>query len=171
MKKVIALATVGMFMTACAQQGGGYGGGNGNYSVGGQDINKELIGGLAGAVGGAAVGSNIGKGRGNIAAIAIGTLLGAKLGSSVGASLDKADMSYYNHTSQRALETAQPGQAFPWSNPQSGNSGTITPSNYYQSPTGQYCREYSQVINVGGQASQAYGTACRQPDGTWQIVK
>jgi surface antigen len=26
------------------------------------------------------------------------------------------------------------------------------------------------VVTVGGRAEQAYGTACRQPDGSWQIV-
>jgi surface antigen len=178
MKKFIALATVSVLLTACAQNGqGGYGGGYGNgygggYGNGGSGgINKEMVGGLAGAAGGAILGSNIGKGKGNVAAIAIGTLLGAKLGSEAGASMDRADMTYYNQTSQRALENAQPGQAMPWKNQQSGNYGTITPQNYYQSANGQYCREYSQSISVGGQVSQGYGTACRQQDGTWQIVQ
>lgn len=165
MKKIIALTTVGMFMSACAQQG------QNGYSTGGTGLDKELLAGLAGAAGGAAIGSNIGKGRGKTAAIAIGTLLGAKLGSEVGASLDRADMSYYNKTSQRALETAQPGQALPWNNPQTGNSGTITPKSYYKTAQGQYCREYQQTITVNGQNSNGYGTACRQPDGSWQIVQ
>jgi surface antigen len=47
----------------------------------------------------------------------------------------------------------------------------ITPSNYYQSQSGQYCREYTQKIQVGGKSQEAYGTACRQPDGTWQVVQ
>ncbi len=165
MKKFIALATAGMLLTACAQNG------QAGISNGGSGLDKELIGGIAGAAGGAALGSQFGKGRGQLVGVALGTLLGAKLGSEAGASLDRADMTYYNQTSQRVLETAQPGQALPWSNPQSGNSGTITPSNYYQSANGQYCREYSQSISVGGQMSQGYGTACRQPDGTWQIVQ
>ncbi|MEE8203551.1 MAG: hypothetical protein V3R74_07315, partial [Alphaproteobacteria bacterium] len=33
------------------------------------------------------------------------------------------------------------------------------------------CREYQTTVNVGGQVEQAYGTACRQPDGSWQIVQ
>jgi surface antigen len=24
---------------------------------------------------------------------------------------------------------------------------------------------------IGGRAEQVYGTACRQPDGSWQLVK
>jgi surface antigen len=165
MKKLIALASVGVMLSACAQQG------QPGMSHGGSGIDKGIIGGLTGAAGGAAIGSNIGKGRGNVAAIAIGTLLGAGLGSEVGKSLDRADMTYYNQASQRALETAPPGQPLPWSNPQSGVSGTITPSNYYQTAQGRYCREYSQTVNIGGQVSSGYGTACRQPDGSWEIVQ
>ena len=32
------------------------------------------------------------------------------------------------------------------------------------------CRELTQTITVGGQAVQATGTACRQPDGSWRIM-
>ncbi len=165
MKQIIALLTTAALVAACAQNG------QPGFSNGGSGFDKQLVGGLAGAAGGAALGAQFGKGKGQLVGVALGTLLGAKLGSEVGASLDRADMSYYNTASQHALETAQPGQPLPWSNPQTGNSGTITPSNYYQSAGGQYCREYSQSISVGGQISQGYGTACRQPDGTWQIMK
>ena len=34
----------------------------------------------------------------------------------------------------------------------------------------RYCREYTQVFEIGGEREEGYGTACRQPDGTWQIV-
>jgi surface antigen len=26
------------------------------------------------------------------------------------------------------------------------------------------------TVTVGGQTKQGYGTACRQPDGTWQMI-
>ncbi len=32
-----------------------------------------------------------------------------------------------------------------------------------------YCREYRTEITIAGQQQDAYGTACRRPDGTWQI--
>ena len=72
-------------------------------------------------------------------------------------------------TAQRAFETNRTGQASTWKNPDSGNSGSITPTKTYQSAGGQYCREYQQTITVGGEKHQAYGTACRQPDGSWKI--
>lgn len=154
-------------LAACTQQGGRP---NEGVMQGGGP-NKSDIGTIIGGVAGGVLGHQIGGGSGKTAATIAGTLLGAALGNSVGASLDRADMTYYNQTSQSALERGQPGQSFPWSNPQSGNSGVVTPGSYYQAGNGQYCREFSQNITVGGRTERAYGTACRQPDGAWQIVE
>lgn len=137
---------------------------------GGPGIRKEEFGLLSGAAAGAIVGSNIGGGKGNIAAIALGTLLGSALGADIGRSLDRADLEYYNRKSQMALETVPSGQALPWQNPETGTSGVVKPLNYYQNDSGQYCREYTQSISVGGKSQEGYGRACRQPDGTWKIV-
>ena len=132
-------------------------------------IKKEHVGAATGAVAGAWVGSNVGKGKGNIAAIAAGTLLGGYLGREVGRSLDRADMAYYNETSQYALEHTRVGTTSEWNNPDSGNHGSITPIKTVEIATGQYCREYRQTIVVAGQEEEAFGTACRQPDGSWTI--
>ena len=35
---------------------------------------------------------------------------------------------------------------------------------------GDYCREYTKSIRVGGHMESGYGTACLQPDGSWMIV-
>jgi hypothetical protein len=37
----------------------------------------------------------------------------------------------------------------------------------YQQP---YCREFTKAVNVGGRVQSAYGQACMQPDGSWQVV-
>jgi hypothetical protein len=34
----------------------------------------------------------------------------------------------------------------------------------------QYCREYQQTVSAGGRPRIAYGRACWQADGSWQIV-
>ncbi|MCB9978734.1 MAG: hypothetical protein H6862_03900 [Rhodospirillales bacterium] len=34
----------------------------------------------------------------------------------------------------------------------------------------RYCREYTRTVWIDGRARSAYGTACLQPDGAWQIV-
>lgn len=36
--------------------------------------------------------------------------------------------------------------------------------------TGRYCREYNTISHVAGRAQNTYGTACMQPDGSWEIV-
>lgn len=164
-KSTIAALAATSLLTACAQPGGP------GVTQGGQGFNKQEIGTVAGAVGGGIIGSNIGGGKGAIAGTIAGTLLGGMLGNQIGASLDNADRQAYHDASQRAMETAQPGQSLPWRNPQSGNYGSITPKGYYRNSQGDYCREYTQTIHVGGRTQQGYGTACRQPDGTWQIVE
>lgn len=131
---------------------------------------KQQVGTVLGGVAGAVAGAQFGGGRGQLAATATGALLGALVGSEVGKSLDRADKLAMEQTSQRTLEDEPTGTTGEWTNPDSGNAGTITPTRTFQKTDGQYCREYQQTITVGGQLEEAYGTACRQPDGTWQIV-
>lgn len=161
MKRFAAVILAASMLSACANGQNPMMRSDGNVSKGG-------IGMLAGAAGGAALGSQIGGGKGNIAAIALGTLGGAFLGKSVGDSLDKADLAYAERTSQNALESAPTGKPMTWSNPDSGNSGTITPTRTYEQ-AGQPCREYTQTINIGGKQEQAYGRACRESDGSWKV--
>jgi surface antigen len=33
------------------------------------------------------------------------------------------------------------------------------------------CREFNATVMIGGQPQPAYGQACQQPDGTWQITQ
>jgi surface antigen len=32
------------------------------------------------------------------------------------------------------------------------------------------CYEYETTVDINGQPSPAWGTACLQPDGTWQVI-
>jgi surface antigen len=166
-KQIISVAVATLMLTAC-QQPGQY---PGTGVMNGGSINKQDIGTVGGAIGGGIIGSNIGKGKGAIAGTIAGALLGGAFGSNIGQSLDNADRAAAEQASQNALEKGQPGQSLPWKNSQTGNYGTVTPSNYYTNSNGQYCREYTQTINVGGKTQQGHGTACRQQDGTWQIVQ
>lgn len=130
---------------------------------------KQLIGTGAGAVAGGLLGSTIGGGSGQKWAIGAGVLLGSLMGSEIGASLDKADMAYANQANQQAY-SAPVGETISWNNPQTGNYGTVKPVRDGYSQSGDYCREYQQTVVVGGQEQSAYGTACRRPDGSWEIV-
>jgi len=131
---------------------------------------KQTLGTLIGAGLGGLAGSQVGSGTGQLVAIGAGVLLGGLLGNEVGKSLDKADQVYAERNAQQTLETAQTGTTATWVNPDSGNSGSITPTATYQSAGGEYCREYQQTVTVGGEQQSAYGTACRQPDGSWKLV-
>lgn len=131
---------------------------------------KQNLGTLLGAVGGGLAGSQIGGGRGTLVAVGVGTLLGALVGGEIGKSLDNADRAAMAQTTTRALEATPSGQTSSWRNPDSGNYGTVTPQPAYQTASGQYCREFTQTVTVGGKTEEAFGTACRQPDGTWKIV-
>jgi len=133
-------------------------------------IDKTTGGTVIGAVGGAVAGAQFGHGTGKLAATAAGTLLGAFLGHEVGQSLDRADVVAANNAELSARQ-APMGQSIAWNNPGNGHSGTIIPVRDGTDSSGNYCREFQQNIVVAGQAAAAYGTSCRQPDGSWKIVQ
>ncbi|MEK9670900.1 MAG: RT0821/Lpp0805 family surface protein [Rhodospirillaceae bacterium] len=135
------------------------------------DKNQKQTGGnLLGGGLGALLGSQLGGGKGKLAVVAIGALAGAYAGSEIGKSLDKADLAYLNRTTQDALEYNKVNQSSAWNNPDSKNSGTVTPTKTYQTAEGRNCREYETTIVIDGKTEKATGTACRQPDGSWRIV-
>lgn len=131
--------------------------------------NKELIGGGSGAVLGGLLGSQIGDGSGRLWATGAGVLIGGLLGSEIGRSLDNADRAMVNQANQRATQVPI-GETVSWSNPDSGNYGEVTPVREGTSNQGRYCREYEQTIFIGGRQETGVGTACQNPDGTWEIV-
>ncbi len=127
---------------------------------------KGTVGAMGGAAAGGLLGATLGGGATGIAA---GVLLGGLLGGAVGDSMDQADRRYAAQTTARSLETTQNHRTSQWRNPNNGHYGTVTPTRTYQRSSGQYCREYQQTVTVGGRQQSAYGTACRQPDGSWQV--
>ena len=128
---------------------------------------KTAVGGLGGAAAGGLLAAALG---GEGTAIAAGTILGGLLGGAIGDRLDAADRQRASAAAAQALESVPSGQSVAWRNPDSGNTGAVTPVRTYQTSSGEYCREYTQTITIGGERHQSYGTACRQPDGTWRIV-
>jgi surface antigen len=131
---------------------------------------KEGVGTLVGAGTGALIGSQIGGGRGQLVATSLGTLLGGYLGNQAGRSLDRADQIYAGQAQLQSLEFAPSGAATSWRNPDTGNYGEVVPMPAYQGPSGAYCREFRHNVYIGGQKEPIYGTACRQPDGQWQLM-
>ncbi len=153
MFRLMVLVFAVMFGLSACQTGGGQ---------------KETAGTLLGGVAGAIAGASVGKGSGRIVATATGTLLGAFIGNQIGVSLDRADRLAHEQSYNKALETQTSGTKVTWNNPDSGNSGSITPLKTYETAAGP-CREFTQEVTIGGQTETAYGTACRQADGSWKI--
>ncbi|MCW8890264.1 MAG: RT0821/Lpp0805 family surface protein [Sedimenticola sp.] len=118
-----------------------------------------VLGGLAGGL----LGNQVGKGKGRTAAIIVGTLAGAYIGGSIGQQMDDND----HYRSQQALESNPVNRTTSWRNPDSGNTYEVTPTRTFNSDNGP-CREYTTEAVINGRAETVYGTACRQPDGTWQ---
>jgi len=154
-QSVIAVLSASLLLCAC--QTDNWGGG-------------ETVGTLGGAAAGGLIGNQIGHGAGNAAATLGGVLIGGFVGNQLGGMVDDADKKRAMQAQQKAY-TAPVGQQITWSNPQNGNAGTITPVRDGQDQNGNYCREFQQTITVGGQQQQAYGKACRQPDGSWKIIQ
>lgn len=73
----------------------------------------------------------------------------------------------YASASVRATN-APLGETVYWN--RDGAHGAITAVRDGTSSAGRYCREFQQTLTVGGRTERAYGTACRQPDGSWEIL-
>lgn len=131
---------------------------------------KEVVGGLTGAALGGLLGAQFGSGTGQLAGTAIGVLVGGLMGSEVGRTMDEVDRMKANQAVVQA-QSAPIGENITWNNPSSGYSGSITPTRDGYSDSGSYCREFHQTVSIGGKTEDAYGVACRQPDGTWRIVQ
>jgi surface antigen len=129
-------------------------------------LNKTTAGALIGAIGGGLLGGQIGNGKGQLATTAIGVLGGALAGGYIGRQLDQADQLSMDRTEQRAL--AQNRQVA-WRNPDSGNSGAVTPLRTYRTEAGRTCRDYERTVVVEGRAEPAYATACRNGVGEWEV--
>ncbi len=147
--KILVAVLLAFFLVSCAQAG-----------------TKTTIGAATGAAAGGLIGAAAGGGT---AGILGGVLLGGLLGGAVGNALDQRDREYMRQSNQQALETYRAGETSSWSNPDSGNSGSVTPTRTYQNQSGQPCREFTQTVVIGGQTEEAYGTACRQTDGSGQV--
>ncbi len=153
-KTIAPLLAASLFLAACTSNAG----------------QKETAGTVLGGIGGAVLGSQIGSGSGQIIATAIGTFAGALIGNEVGRSLDRADQLAMHRAEQQA-HTAPVGETVVWNNPDSGNYGSVTPvRDGRNARSGAYCREYQTTVTVNGEEQRAFGTACQQPDGSWEII-
>jgi len=126
---------------------------------------KQDQGVVIGAIAGGLLGNQVGGGSGKVLATIVGAVAGGAIGGSVGKSMDETDRMNTN----AALENVRSGVSSTWVNPDSGYEYVVTPNNTYETDSGP-CREYTMDATIGGKTEQVYGTACRQADGSWQVV-
>ena len=142
-------------------------------SVAGCEGPQQTTGAVTGAALGATAGALLGRGTGGrLAGAAIGAVIGGVIGSEIGRRLDERDRQMYAQTAVYAAESGPVGQQQTWSNPQSGNRGTITPtSQSYAGSDGRQCRNFSETITLkDGRTETVNGRRCRNADGSWEFV-
>ena len=123
----------------------------------------EVVGGVLGGV----LGSQVGDGSGQTAAIIIGTMAGSMIGRHIGQTMDDVD----RMKTAEALNSNRTGQSTTWTNPDTGEEYTVTPTRTFEESSGP-CREFELDATVGGEPDQKVnGTACLQADGSWKIVQ
>lgn len=154
METLIAILIASCLMGGCA----------GTYT-------KQNTGTAIGALSGGALAYGLGKDSSNKDLwTVLGIGVGAMVGNNIGAQLDERDLLLANQTFQSSLEHNKNATGQQWKNPDNGHSGTVIPVKTYQTDSGQYCREFQQTITVGNKTQDGWGTACRQPDGSWKII-
>ncbi len=142
--RFLMLATLMLVLTGCASQ----------------QQKGTIIGGVTGAL----VGSLIGDGRGQNIAIAVGAIAGSAIGSSIGKRFDEQDQSRIAYSMEHKRRSS-------WTNSTTGHRRTVMPSSTRApSSTNQQCREFTVDTEIGDRTESAYGTACRQDDGSWKII-
>ena len=84
-------------------------------------------------------------------------------------------LDYLNEAQQREHEAAQIaattaplGERIIWQDGRA--SGYVVATREGTTASGRYCREFQHQVTIGGEIEQAYGTACRNPDGSWEVM-
>ena len=138
----------------------------GALALAGCQASNETIGQATGAIAGGVLGNQVGGGSGRVAATIVGALAGGVIGGSIGRGLDQRSRDAALAAEYNALERGSAGQPVAWQG-SNGTYGQVVPQQPYQVGS-QNCRRYTHTIYIDGTPQEASGTACRNPDGTWQ---
>ncbi|MDH3240835.1 MAG: RT0821/Lpp0805 family surface protein [Alphaproteobacteria bacterium] len=84
----------------------------------------------------------------------------------IGRSMHPAD---HTHAAV-VLEKTRTGSAVEWTNPDTGNRYSLTPTRTFRNAAGEDCRDYAVWGWIGGFEEKLTGTACRTNDGAWRTV-
>ena len=123
---------------------------------------RDALGAALGAAGGGLLAAELSGG--DSLAIFGGILGGALLGGALSDAASGVDRGCFG----QALEHGASLETVTWRDPDLDTTYQFTPTRTYETEAEGYCREYTTLVSIGGRDETAYGTACRQPDGSWQ---
>lgn len=162
-KRTAAVLLVGIFglgLSACAEQ---------SLSTMSRE-DKIAWGTISGAaIGGAAGYSLIGGSNALLIGGGLGALAGGAAGYHLTERLTRYDREAIHTATYRSLTEDPVGGRTAWENPQSGNSGEISPTRTYMANDGRLCREFSSVALIDGERLESMRTACRTARGDWIV--
>ena len=133
------------------------------------DRGGEALGTVAGAAAGGVIGNQFGSGSGKVLATAAGVVAGGLIGNRIGAAVDEEARSRAMQAEYQALQNGPADTPVVWRDPDDNVYGEVVPGAPYQRG-GDECRDYTHTIYIDGRPEIGRGTACRLPDGTWQVV-
>jgi len=122
------------------------------------NASKPATGTAIGAGAGGALGYAVGGGTGML----IGGAIGGIFGYTAGKAMEEEDR-------RQAALALERNRAMSWQNPDTGYEYRLEPTNtrYEQ---GRECRDFRMLAEVDGKPDQVNGTACRRPDGSWEML-
>lgn len=150
MKKFLTVLVLAFVVSGCASTG-------------------QQNGGLGGAAVGGGIGALLGDALDCHGCALIGGLVGAAIGGYTGSEIGKRMDQQDAARTQTAVNALPTGASTSWNNPDTGMQYDVTPTRTYMGQDG-FCREVTiGQAEIGGQRKEVYGTACRQPDGSWKM--
>ena len=108
---------------------------------------------------------------GDLLTTTIGSAFGAIVGTYLSDFINQDDYYFFKKESLRVLEINDNNNSVVsgyWNNPKSGNKGVVKIKGYFGSPE---CRLIENIYLKGNQATNSYGTACREKSGQWAMTK
>lgn len=123
---------------------------------------KSRIGAGGGAAAGALLGQMIGK---NTESTLIGAAVGTMLGYMVGNEMEKYDKIQLN----KVYDKSPTGKVSTWTNPDNGNSYSVTPQKTTYNSDHQPCRKAYITAIIDGKVEKTEAEACRNENGNWTI--
>lgn len=130
-----------------------------------ENIDRSDAGQILGGVAGAAAGSQVGGGSGRTIAMIAGALIGSMAGERIGARMEDDD---YRQAGS-ALENNRTGESSAWENPDTGTEFALTPTETYERD-GKPCRQFDFRVETDRGSEVQERTACRDSDGTWEVI-